>query len=161
MQMTRAAVVTTAAVVVLVTAASGTPLLSVPAGGLGADSPGEGTATVTVVSAPDRVTIEPGRQGGGVYYLRIPDARIEVDNLQGNPLLSYSVDIPALGYKRSAVHLLGNAGEGQLAVSIADDTLEGEEVDRDTYRAEVELILRGDRGERTLYAGNATVEVAG
>ena len=159
MDVTRATVAGTAAVILLVTVATATPFVSVPAGGFGADSPGEGTAMVTVVSAPDHVRLDPGRQGGGVYYLRVPDATIEVERLHGNPILSYSVSIDELGYKRSAVHLLGRAGEGRLSLSLADDTIDGDRLEHDTYEAQVELVVRGSEGERTVYAGNASVEV--
>ena len=159
MDTTRTVVALTVGLIVLVTAASGTPLFSLPEGGFGADSPGQGTATVTVVSVPDRVTVEAGRQGGNVYYLRVPDAEVDVVDLRGNPILDYSVDIQALGFKRSSVHLLGSAGEGRLSVSLSETTLDPGQFEREAYDARIELVVRGSEGGRTIYAGNATVEV--
>jgi len=121
--------------------------------------PGEGSATVTLVSPPGQPTIAPGRQGGETYYLRIPDVAVRATDVQGNPILSYSLDIEALGYSRSSVHFLGSSGDGDRTISMARDTLPADRIDRDSYRGRFELVFRANGTERVIYAGNTTVEV--
>jgi hypothetical protein len=159
MKPARATVAAAIGIIVLVTAATATPLLTIPEGGLGASPPGTGNATVAVVSVPEDVTLDPGRQGGEVYYLRVPDATVEVTDLRGNPTLVYAVDIDALGYSRSSIHFLESAGEGRLGLALSETTLDPERLDRGAYDARIELVLRGEAGKRTIYRGNATVEV--
>jgi hypothetical protein len=155
----RAVVLAAVGVIVLVTAASGTPLWSVPEQGAGQAPLGEGTASVSVVSAPEQVTLEPGRQGGDVYYLRVPDTEIEVSQLRGNPLVSYSIDIDGLGYSRSSVSALGTVGEGTARLSLSDDALDGNRLEQDEYDGRVRLVLRGNGEEQVLYDQPITIEV--
>jgi len=155
----RAVVLVAASVVVLVTAASGTPLWSVPDRGAGQAPLGEGTASVSVVSAPERATLDPGRQGGNVHYLRVPDTEIEVSQVRGNPLVSYSIDINELGYSRSSVTGLGTVGTGAVRLSIARDALDGARLEQEEYDGRLRLVLRGNGQERVLYNQPITVEV--
>jgi hypothetical protein len=133
--------------------------LSVPTEYAGDQAPGTGNATITVTDPPDQPRFEPGRQGEGIYYLRVPDAEIEVRNLRGNPTLVYTVGIEELGYSRSSVHFLGAAGPGRHAISMDQDTFEGGRLDRDTYNASLELVLRTEGTARELYRTGTTVVV--
>jgi hypothetical protein len=154
----RAAVLTVVGLVVVVTAATATPLWTVPEEN---DLPplGEGTASVSVVSTPDRATLDAGRQGGDVYYLDVTQTTVQVSQLQGNPILTYSIDIDRLGYSRSSVTSLAESGEGETRLSIARDAIDGANLDRDQYQGRLRLVLRGDGGEETLFTENITVEV--
>jgi hypothetical protein len=155
----RAVVFTAVGVIVLVTAASGTPLWSVPEKGAGQAPLGDGTASVSVVSTPEQATLEPGRQGGDVYYLRVPDTEIEVSQLRGNPLVSYSIDIDELGYSRSSVTSLGTVGEGGARLSLSEDALDGTRLERQEYEGQLRLVLRGNDEEQVLYDQPITIEV--
>jgi hypothetical protein len=155
----RAVVLAAVGAIVLVTAASGTPLWTVPEKGAGQAPLGEGTASVSVVSAPEQATLEPGRQGGNVYYLRVPDTEVEVSQLRGNPLVSYSIDIDGLGYSRSSVTGLGTVGDGTARLSLSEDTLDGNRLEQTEYDGRLRLVLRGDGGEQVLYDEPITVEV--
>ena len=154
----RGAVLSVVGLVVVVTAATATPLWTVPAEN---DLPplGDGTASVSVASTPDRATLDAGRQGGNVYYLEVPETEIQVSQLQGNPILTYSIDIDTLGYSRGSVTSLAEIGEGETRVSMARDAIDGESLDRDRYPGRLQLVLRGDGGEETLFTKNITVEV--
>lgn len=155
----RAVALTVAGLIVLVTAATATPLWSVPDTGAGQAPLGEGTATVSVVSAPEQATIEPGRQGGGVYYLRVPDTEVNVTELRGNPLLSYSISIEGMGRTRSTVHSLDTIGEGRAEISIEPVTFDAAELDRQRYDGQLRLVLRGDGEKEVVYSEPITIEV--
>jgi len=151
-----------AGIIVLVAVATGpVGLVSVPDERFGGGPPGTGNATVTVVSSPGQPTLEAGRQGGDVYYLRVPDAEVEIEDVRGNPILEYSIDIAALTYTRSSVHFLGESGAGTRAVSFQPDTFEADRLDREAYRAELAVVVRANGTERTVYNETTTVEVQG
>jgi hypothetical protein len=114
---------------------------------------------VSVVSAPDRATLDPGRQGGDLYYLNVPDTEVEIAQLRGNPLLAYAIDIDKLGYSRSSVTGLATAGDGSASLSLSQDTLDGERLTQDQYDGTLRLVLRGDGEEQVLYDRDITVEV--
>lgn len=160
MDTARGAVLAVGGIIVLVTVATGSPgLVTIPDGGLDERPPGTGNATVTVVSTPGQPTLVPGRQGGDVYYLRVPATGVEVTELRGNPTLSYSIDVDALGYSRSSVHFLGSVGNGRNEISLARDTLDADRITREAYRAQVELTLRANDTTRVVYNETTTVEV--
>jgi hypothetical protein len=160
MDAARGTVFAVAGVIVLVAVATGpVGLVSVPDERFGGGSPGTGNATVTVVSSPGQPTLEAGRQGGDVYYLRVPDAEVEVEAVRGNPILEYSIDIEALTYTRSSIHFLGESGTGTRAVSFQSATFDAGRLDRETYRAELAVVVRADGTERVVYNEMATVEV--
>jgi hypothetical protein len=151
------AVVGLVVVVLVVTGPFGP--LSVPTEYSGEQAPGTGNATVTVTGPPDQPRFEPSRQAEGIYYLRVPDAEIEVRHLRGNPTLVYTIGVDALGYSRSSVHFLGSAGPGRHSISLDPDTFTEDEIDRDAYGATLELVLRTDGSARELYRTETTVVV--
>lgn len=158
MQPGRTIVLSVAGLIFLVTAVTATPLWDVPDYNTGQAPLGQGTATVSVVSAPERATIEPGRQGGGVYYLRVPDAEVEVTQLRGNPLVTYSIKIDEMGKARSTAHALGSAGNGRTELSIEPMTVDADELDRQRYEGRLRLVVRGDE-ETVVYSEPITIEV--
>lgn len=155
----RAAVFGAVGLIVLATAATGTPLWTVPDRGSDQAQLGQGTADVSVQSVPDTATIDPGRQGGDVYYLRVPNARIAVSQLRGNPILTYSLRIDEIGYSTSSVNGLAGVGAGTAAVSIEQVPLDGTRLTQDRYDGELRLVLRGDDSEEVVYSGPIAVEV--
>jgi hypothetical protein len=155
----RAAVAGVVCVVVLVTGATATPLWDVPEPNSDRSPLGQGTASVSVVSTPEELTIEPGRQGGGTYYLRVPDATVDVTEREGNPLLTYKIDVEGLGVARSSVHGVADLGTGEKRLSIDRLSLYEDELDSDSYVAEVSLVLRGNGQERILYSEEISIEV--
>lgn len=155
----RAVVFAAAGLILLTTIASGTPLWTVPEKGAGQAPLGQGTASVSVVSAPERATLEPGRQGGGVYYLRVPDTEVTVTQLRGNPILTYTIDVDQLGYSRSSVLGLAETGGGQVRLSLAQDAMDGDQLTRESYDGELRLVLRGNGEKTVVYEKGITIEV--
>jgi hypothetical protein len=147
-------------IIVLVAGVTGPlGLVSVPDERFGGGTPGTGNATVTVVSSPGQATLEAGRQGGDVYYLRVPDAEVEIEDVRGNPILEYSIGIESLTYARSSVHFLGESGTGTRSVSFQSGTFDADRLDREAYRAELAVVVRSNGTERTVYNETTTVEV--
>jgi hypothetical protein len=162
MERSRAAVYATAAVILLVTVASG-PLVgavTVPKGGVSGPAPGTGSATVSVVSMPDRATLEPGQYGTDVYYLKVPDAAVDVSAVTGRPVLTYSLSVPELK-SRSSVFFLRPGEQGRTELSMDRLSFDPGAVDRERYTGELRLVLRGSGGETTLYREPVVVEVTG
>jgi hypothetical protein len=122
---------------------------------IGQDSIGNGNATVEVLSAPDTISIQKSNDGQGLHHIRVPNTRVSISNLSGNPALTYSVSVDALGVGSNSVHPLESAGEGETTLSI----------DRITTRNEVEnvttaslrIIIYADT-RRTLFTKEVTVE---
>lgn len=155
----RTVLLTVAGLIVLVTAVSATPLWTVPEKSAGEAPLGEGTATVSVVSAPEKATLEPGRQGGGVYYLRVSNIEVNVTNLRGNPVLTYSISVDELGYSRSSVNGLAGVGEGRAQLTIEPKAFDAKELTQKRYDGELRLVLRGDGNEEVVYNESIVVEV--
>lgn len=133
--------------------------LSIPTGYSGDKAPGTGTATITITDPPDQPRFEPGREVGGIYYLRVPDVGVEVRDLRGNPTLAYNVRIEQLGFRRGSIHLLGSAGPGRHSISLEPAPFEATRLERDSYNASLELVVRTDGGAGVLYRNETTVVV--
>ena len=162
MERSRAAVYATVAVIVLVTVASG-PLVgavTVPEGGVSGPDPGTGAATVSVVSVPDRATLEPGEYDTDVSYLEVPDAVVDVSAVTGTPVLTYSLSVPELK-SRSSVFFLKPGAEGRMELSMDRLSFDPDTVDREQYTGRLRLVMRGADGEQTLYERPIVVEVEG
>lgn len=159
MDSARGVVVATAGLVVMVTVATGPIGLLDVSGERSLESAGEGNASVTVVSEPDQAVLERGRQGGGVYYLRVPDVEVDISELRGNPILDYSLSIDALGYSRSSIHFLGNSGTGRTGISLSRDTFDESQIEQETYQAQLTVTLRTNGTKRVVYNETTTVEV--
>jgi len=145
--------------IVVLTAATGpVGLLTIPEESA-TDSLGEGNATITVVSMPETLTLEQGRYGNDAYHLRVPDARVDVRKLAGNPILNYNLEIDGLGKSGSSVHFLGEGGEGQRSLSYEGGPIAQSEITQDSYEARLALVLRTNGTERVIYNQSATVEV--
>jgi hypothetical protein len=160
MERSRAAVYATVTLIVVVTVASG-PLVgavTVPEGGVSGPDPGTGNATVSVVSVPDRVTLEPGAYDTDVYYLEVPDAVVDISAATGKPVLTYSLSVPELR-SRSSVFFLRAGERGQKKLTMDRLSFDPAAVDQERYTGELRLVLRGSGGEVTLYSEPVTVDV--
>ncbi len=162
MEWSRVAVYATVAVIVVVSVASG-PLVgavTVPEGGVSGPDPGTGNATVSVVSVPDRVTLEPGAYDTDVYYLEVPDAVVDVSAATGKPVLTYSLSVPELR-SRSSVFFLQPGERGRQKLPMERLSVDPAAVDQERYAGELRLVLRGSGKEVTLYSEPVVVEVGG
>jgi len=134
--------------------------VTVPEGGVSGPAPGTGTATVSVVSVPDRATLEPGAYDTDVSYLEVPDAVVDVSGVTGKPVLTYSLSVPELR-SRSSVFFLEPGAEGRTELSMDRLSFDPGAVDRERYTGQLRLVMRGSGGERTLYEGPIVIEVGG
>lgn len=122
-------------------------------------APGSGSADVSVVSTPERARLDRGSFGSGAYNLRVPDATVQIAAVSGQPMLVYKIRIPDLGYTRGTAHFLDSSSEGRMTVSIEEDALDPDDIDRDSYPGELVVLVRADGGDEVLYRGPVTVEV--
>lgn len=159
----RLAVFSTLGLVVLVVVATGPQLalVPVPESGLGgAADPGTGTADLEVLSAPDRATLE-ADEFGDVHYLTVPEATVAVSNVTGAPLLTASVDLPALGYRRSSLFAIQGRQGAARNYGVERAALDSDRLDRDAYDGTLRIVLRDDDGRTVVYEEPITVEVVG
>lgn len=162
MDVSRLAVAATVVIIVGAAVVSG-PLvdgidLTPPASGSQA-APGTGELDVRSLSAPDSAALVKGEYGSGTYYLRVADATIDVVSVTGQPLLVYKLAIPELGYVRGTTHFMNADTTGPQRIELQQGTVDPDKVRRDRYPGKLRLIVRDDRGERTLHAANVTVHV--
>jgi hypothetical protein len=153
---------TVVAVILLLTALTSTVfgLYSVPAEStFSSGELGTGTATVDEVTLPDDPVITSGKYEAGQYTLRTGDAVVRLSDVTGRPFLVYKLSLDGMGYTRTSLLVLGPGDEGIRRVQLTAATIPESKVTRDTYRGELQLILRGDGPERTIAAANVTVDV--
>jgi len=120
---------------------------------------GEGSATIDGVEAPDTARFDRALSSES-YVLRVPDARIHVAAIEGRPLVSYKLSIPAMRYSRATTHFLSADDAGWVDISLATETFAPANITQSSYEAELSLILRVNDTKRTLHDGPITVEVA-
>lgn len=129
--------------------------------GQGSQAVGEGTASVTVESlSTERLRIDDGRFGTGVRYLRVPDVRVRVDDVDADPRLVYRIQVPALGVDDATTRsLTGTAGQ-TLTVRGVDRAFDPGQVSADQYEAIVTVRVQSFDVDETVVSVNETVEVA-
>lgn len=117
---------------------------------------GDGNATVTDVSVVDGPTIEAGRFGTDVRYLRGPTVRATVDGVSGTPRLIVHLTVPAMDVDESVSTLLVAADRGERRLEIPDRPLDGAPPD-DSVTATTTVRLQSFGGDRILHEANWTV----
>lgn len=161
----RIAVYATVAVVVAVAVASG-PLVGAvdltherTDGGTGPEgSLGQGSVDVTVESLPGEATLDRSEYGAAAYTLRVPDARVVLSNVTGQPMVVYKLKIPAMGYTSGTVHFVTAEHEGAFTLELERDSLAPDGIDRDRYEGTLTVLVRAD-GERIVAREPITVVV--
>lgn len=122
-------------------------------------APGTGQADITVMAVPERARLEQGRYGSGAYYLRIPDATVQIDAIEGQPMLVYKIRLPELGITHATTHFLDETIDGEMALSIRETTFDPDEINQEIYPGELIILVRTDNSDVVLYRGNVTVDV--
>ena len=120
---------------------------------------GEGRATVTDVTFPDRVVIEKGDFGSGSYYLRVGTATAEVSEVVGRPILSYQLSIPALGNTKSTIQVLSASSEGEIELAIEESPYGKDQITADSYEGTLSVAVRYGGQEHAIASENVTIEV--
>ena len=161
MRRDRLAVSGTVGLILALTLATGpvVSLIAVPEGGAGATGGlGNGTASVSVVEAPDRAELVAGDYGN-VHYLQVPESTVVARNVTGSPLLTASINIDSLGYSRSSIFVLRETEDGAQTVEIERAPLNSTRIDRGIYEGRYQLVLRDDTGSTVVYDEPITIEV--
>jgi len=124
------------------------------------DGIGDGSATIDAVEAPDTALFDRALSSDS-YVLKVPDARIHVASIEGRPLVSYKLSIPAMSYSRATTHFLSPDDTGWVDISLARETFAPDRIDQSTYEANLSLILRVNDTKQTLHDEPITLEVTG
>ena len=123
---------------------------------------GDGTATASVERLDtDALTIDRGRFGTGVVYLRIPEATVSVTDIEGRPRVVYQIRVPELGVDAVTTELLTGDGPTTVRLGPRDRGLDPAAVTNRTYRGVVTVRVQSFEQDRTVYAVNETIEVSG
>lgn len=122
--------------------------------------PGEGHASVDVVSVPDRGRLVPARFAANGYWVRVPNATVDVSNLTGYPMVVYKVRIPALTYVAGTTHVFYEEYTGVQTLSMDRLTVNSTGLPRGHhYDAELLIIKREYERDEILYHGNISLAV--
>jgi len=119
---------------------------------------GQGTVTVDRVEPPDRIVLGGSFQSES-YRLQVPDTSVTLSDIEGKPILTYWVEIDALGYNRVSTYFLDESNEGARTLSVDSATLGGDDVTEDRYNATLSLVVRANGNETTVYRSTVPVEV--
>jgi len=147
--------VTVATGLILVTLLVAGPPLGIDIVSSNADRLGDGTADVTVIQPTgDTIRVTEGRFGTGVWYVRLPNLVVDVEQFEGQPRVQYAISIPGLDLDRTKARLV--TGSGRLRIPVDDRAL-AERPGNSTYRGSVQVRVQSLSAEKTVL--NRTVEV--
>ncbi|MBV0900949.1 hypothetical protein [Haloarcula salina] len=118
-----------------------------------------GTVTVGDARLPANATLEKGAYGAASYYLDVPPATVQLSSLDGNPTLVYRFAIDELGYTRTTNHFLNDDTAETYELTLASDTFEADEIDRERYDGTVSVSKRDGEGHAEVASRNVTVRV--
>jgi len=119
---------------------------------------GQGSATVDGVETPETGRFDRALSADH-YVMEVPDARIHVAAIEGQPLVAYKISVPELGYSRGTTHFLSDDDTGWVTLSVRSETFAPERIERGSYEAELSLVLRVNGTEEVLHEGPITMEV--
>lgn len=157
-------VAVTVAIILLTTLLSGPAISAVDltaSGSFDGSDLGDGRVTVGEVTVPESAAIERGEFGSGAYYLRVPSATVDLEEVRGRPILSYQVSVDGLGFTRSSVHVLSPSDEGIYELTIDEATFGESEIENESYTGELSITARYDDTEEDVASRNVTIEVEG
>jgi hypothetical protein len=123
-----------------------------------APSPGSGDATVEVRSVPTgEYAFERGDFGARVYHVEASPLVVDVGNVEGNPVLRYTVDVRDLSFVATReVELAGKAGR-TLRIRPGTGEVGPRTVTGDRYEATVAVwVLHDGARYRQVYQGTTT-----
>lgn len=123
-------------------------------------SVGQGNATVDDVDVPTRARIS-GNVQSESYTLEVPDARVHVTSIRGQPTVSYKISIREWGFSRGTTHFLDADDTGWVALSLERVTVAPSRVGQSEYAGRLRIVLRYNGTERVLHEEPITVEVTG
>lgn len=137
------------------------PLIGVvPLGGSAAEQLGDGNATVADVAIATEVfAISEGRFGTEMWYLRVPDATVDVAATDGRSRLVYRLQVPALNVETVSTAPIASGATGPRHLSIDDPAFAPRTIGRDSYQARVTIRVQSFAVDRTVLDETVAVEV--
>lgn len=156
----RAVLVTTVALLLGVTFASG-PLVGVSLTEPESFAPGSGSIEASVAATPETATLERASHGAGVYYLRADPIDVRVANVTGQPSLAYELAVSDLGHTSTSVTFLDDDAGSTVRLGFDPSTLEADRVDSEAYDGVLRVIATDGDGRRVIAETKVTVEVEG
>jgi hypothetical protein len=121
--------------------------------------PGDGTVTVeNVAVAEEETRMYSGRFGAETIYLDVPDARVDTDDVRGRPIVTYTASIPNLSTTSGQTYFLRENSE-RVVLQIERPAFSPDQVTRDAYDVELEVVVRDSSGEHVVYRETVTAEV--
>lgn len=122
-------------------------------------APGDGTVTVENVAVAEAETrMYSGRFGAETIYLNVPDARVDVDGVQGRPIVTYTASVPNLSTTSGQTYFLQESSD-EITLQIDRPAFDPDQVTRDAYEVELEIVVRDSAGEHVVYQETVTAEV--
>lgn len=150
-------------VILTVTALLSGPLVSgvdlTGEGRFGAESIGEGTATLSNTSLPAEARFTRGDFGAGGMYLVVPSATVDVADVRGRVRVVYQISIADLGFTRGTTHFVGRAQDGTFRVTMDREAFDPDRLDAAQYDGTVAIEVMDDDGARTIGERAVSVEV--
>ncbi|RXK46236.1 hypothetical protein [Halorientalis pallida] len=147
-----------AAVILVVTLASG-PLAIADRPAEQPTQIGTGSVTISDVRLPETATLRQGQFGEASYYVQVPPATVVFDGIEGRPILTYKLEIAALGYTRESAFFLGPDTGERMQFSLERDELPPEDVRNDSYAGVLRVVERAGEESRVVAERNVTVRV--
>lgn len=122
-------------------------------------APGQGSATVAAIDVDASATwFYEGRYGSETTYLHVPDARVRVEGVRGDPIVNYRVRVPALGTSRTQLYV-PDEGDDELTLEFERPAYDPGRIAEDAYDVELSIVVRDDDGARTVYQTTVSAEV--
>ena len=122
-------------------------------------APGQGTVTVASVDVDASATrFYEGRYGSETIYLDVPDARVDIESVRGDPIVNYRVRVPALGTSRTQLYVPDDGDDG-LTLEFERPAYDPDRITEEAYDVELEVVVRDDDGVRTVYRTTVSAEV--
>lgn len=118
-----------------------------------------GSVDVGDVDFPGDFELEAGRFGADTYYLRVPDATVELRRVIDQVVVTYRLSIADLGFTRESVFFVTERNEGTFALTMGETTIDPADVANDTYEGELSVNVRSDTVSRTVANETITIEV--
>lgn len=119
-----------------------------------------GIADVNVKGAESQEYVLSPRVDNNKYYsVTGPPVSILIDKIQGCPVLTLVMEIPALGFKSVRKSFLRPGDGPQVSLSIVGGYFASNRINDESYEGTVTLWLNGTEN-RTLYTERITIEVS-
>lgn len=120
---------------------------------------GTGSAEVQIDSVPtDAITLERSTFGAKTFHLSAPPSTVTIEDVRGNPVLEYAIQIPELGFVDINSYVVSELTGSTLRLTFRPIEISPSEVTQETYGGTVTIRLQADEFER-LYESTITVEV--